>query len=140
MRLFTAVLWLVLLQAITPAEASEASVAMKKLCTTVGQLGTCKTSIGVPSAKIKLGKINWVKWNGCKSKIHYGFGWTCLGGYDKTQITAPVGIEFSQVQVDLCKLARKTMPGIDQMVSKSKAICLCLPDVSKWLYSSQIRA
>lgn len=127
---YTILLVILLIAQTTPASASAASDGLKKLCKSAASFSGCKTSIMVPTAKLKMGKINWIKWNACKNKLKYGFGWTCIGGYDKTQIEGPVGIEFGSSPVDICAFARKTIPGISDLVQKSAMMCTCLPDVS----------
>lgn len=114
----------------THTSASVASEAMKKLCGSVSMLSSCKTSIAIPTAKVKMGKVPWFKYNSCKTKFRYGFGWTCIPGTDKVMIEAPVGIEFGTKQVSSCTLAKAAMPGLGDIILKSGQMCKCIPDVS----------
>jgi hypothetical protein len=120
--------------------ASDVSDAMKKLCLSLSRATSCKASFNIPTFKLRMGKTDWFKFNPCKTTFRFPFGGKqCLPGTDKVVITAPIGIDVGSKSVDACSMARKAIPGLEQLAQKSGAICSCLPEVSDFVEAFVIR-
>jgi hypothetical protein len=133
MRIFPqlSVLLAYLVLAVTAAEQQSNAGAFQKVCDQIATIKNCRTTLSLPSVTVKKGKINWVKWNGCKSRISYGFGWTCLGGWDKGQITGPVGVNVGWQKFAICAMARKAIPNYEDIMNRATGMCNCIPQVSE---------
>jgi hypothetical protein len=103
--------------------------ALDDLCGVIESLGSCRTAVYVPQVKVRYGTIHLVKWNSCKSRISYGFGWTCWAGFDRWDVEGPVGVDFSVRAVSLCSLTQKAIPGLPDLVKRASGVCKCLPEV-----------
>jgi hypothetical protein len=133
MRIFPllSVLFAYLVLAVAAAEQQSNAGAFQKVCNQIATIKNCRTTLSLPSVTVKKGKINWVKWNGCKSRISYGFGWTCLGGWDKGQITGPVGVNVGWQKFAICAMARKAIPNYEDIMNRATGMCNCIPQVSE---------
>ncbi|KAH9215724.1 hypothetical protein DL95DRAFT_460864 [Leptodontidium sp. 2 PMI_412] len=129
-----AFLWLVSL--ILPSSAS----SLDTVCGSIKKLGSCKAVINVPTLAIKTCKEEFFKVVPCKTKfggkypygvswkgIKYCDGWTCVPGTIPTVISVPCGVNAGSKKLDVCAVARKGIPNLDEITRLAAGYCKCLP-------------
>ncbi|KAJ9114056.1 hypothetical protein QFC22_005876 [Naganishia vaughanmartiniae] len=126
--------------AATAAEQKSSTNAFQNICKSVATIKNCRTTLSLPEVTVVKGKINWVKWNGCKNKIHFLGGWTCAGGYDKGQITGPTGVKVGWKKYAICDMARKNIPNYADIMDRATGICKCIPQALEGLDDETTRA
>lgn len=132
MRIFSllAIVWVHLILAVTAAEQKSNAGGFQKLCQQVATLKNCRTTLSLPEVSVVKGKIPWVKWNGCKNKIKFLGGWTCGGGWDRGEISGPIGVKIGWRKYAICDMARKNIPNYADMMDRATGMCKCIPQVS----------
>ncbi|GHJ86562.1 hypothetical protein NliqN6_2964 [Naganishia liquefaciens] len=141
MRIFPLLAFiLAYLNLVAAAEQKSSTSAFQNICQQISKLRTCKTTLSLPEVVVVKGKINWVKWNGCKNKIRLFGGWTCAGGYDKGQIEGPVGVKVNWKKYAICDMARKNIPNYADIMDRATGMCKCIPQALEGLDDQTTKA
>ncbi|XMA13670.1 hypothetical protein WAI453_006461 [Rhynchosporium graminicola] len=130
------VLFCLLLSALSSASALDG------VCSGIKQLGGCKAVIKIPTLALQYCDIPSVKMDQCQTKLKGRYpcgisvrgikmcdGWTCIPGLVPTTIRGPCGVKVGSKSLDLCSVARKGIPKMDELVKQAGGICSCLPKI-----------
>ncbi|KIW19610.1 hypothetical protein PV08_00183 [Exophiala spinifera] len=137
-KFFVATLFVFILNS---ASVVNAQSTIEEICGSVQSVVGCNAIITLPTGfDVKYCKNKFVKTNPCKSKVSFTTlcptlrkpGRTCTttkSRFDEFTIDIPCGLNLKTEKVNICNKIRQALPGGQDLIAKSMAMCECLPAV-----------
>ncbi|CZT52856.1 uncharacterized protein RSE6_14246 [Rhynchosporium secalis] len=118
------VLFCLLLSALSSASA------LDSIYSGIKQLSSCKAMIKIPTLALQYYDIPSVKIDQYQTKLKGRYPYRIsVRGLVPTIIRGPCGVKVGSKSLDLCSVARKGIPKMDELVKQAGRICSCLPKI-----------
>lgn len=118
--------------------------SIQDICSSISAVAACNAILTLPTGEIdvKQCRHKLFKVNGCKSHIDFNVPCPtiqkpfrtcheqkCVPGTDEVWVNIPCGLTMHTAKINVCDKIRRSFPIADELISKSTAMCKCLPQV-----------